>query len=211
MTDDTIEQHVAETQQGFDLKKRLQGIGLREGQITLFTDHETGEALGTARDVKNQLGITVDRVQVGILGDIDKLNPESKTYAEDLAALEVQRDELIAKLQETALVVKLRAVPPIIAKDGRRRAKVSLGIKGEVPADRTEEFDDAFTAHLLSDTIVSIEDVASGAVNGKQTYEDCRTLKEFLPPDQWQRLDHKLAEVQYKEAVSEAISSDTDF
>lgn len=195
----------------FDLKARLQGLAGREGQITLYLDEEAGLELGTAHDQKNNFGITIGRVQEGVLGDIDKLDTEADTYDADLAKLEARRDELIARLRASALVVKLRAVPPVVAKGAKRRAKETLKIKGKVPEDQLAEFSDAYLAHLLSDTIVSITDAASGGSQGKLTYEDARALQDYLPEQQFTRLDNKLAEVQFKDAVDESITSDSDF
>jgi hypothetical protein len=196
---------------GFDLKARLQGLAGREGQITLYLDEEAGLELGTAHDEKNNFGITVGRVQEGVLGEIDKLDTESDTYAADLAKLEAKRNELIAKIQNSAFIVKLRAIPPIVAKGAKRRAKETLKIKGKVPEDQLGDFSDAYLAHLLSDTIVSITDVASGGVQGKLTYEDARALQDYLPQQQFTRLDNKLAEVQFKDAVDESVQGDQDF
>lgn len=195
----------------FDLRARLQKRGLREGQITLYLDEDTGDELGTARDVKNQFGIVVERIQEGVLGEIDKLDPEADDYEAALRDLEAQKAALVEKLESTALIVKLRAVPPVIAKSAKRKARETLKIKGKVADEQIEDYNDAYLAHLLSDTIVSITDVESGAVNGKQTYEDCRALKELLPDQQFGRLDAKLADVQFADAVDASIASDSDF
>lgn len=195
----------------FDLKARLQNRGLREGQITLYLDEEAGLELGSARDSKNQLGITVGRIQEGVLGEIDKLDPESESYADDLVALEVKRDELIKRLEDSALIFKLRAVPPVIAKSAKRRAKETLNIKGKVGEDRIEDFNESYLAHLLSDTIVSITDASTGAVQGKLSYDEAKMLRDYLPEQQYSRLDLKLAEIQFKDAVDESIASETDF
>lgn len=200
---DTLRSEAAE---GFDLKARLQNRGLREGQITLYLDEEAGLELGSARDVKNQLQIVVGRVQEGILGELDKLGED-----DDRTELEAKRDALIKKLEASALIVKLRAVPPVIAKSARRRAKDSLKIKGKIADDQIEDYNDLYLAYLLSDTIVSITDVASGGVQGKLSYEDAKALKEYLPDQQFGRLDNKLAEIQFKDAVDESVSSDSDF
>jgi len=195
----------------FDLTARLQGLAGREGQITLYLDEEAGLELGTAHDETNNFGITVGRKQEGVLGEIDKLDTESDSYAADLARLEAKRDEMIAKIQQSALIVKLHSVPPVVAKGAKRRAKETLKIKGKVSEDQLGDFSDAYLAHLLSDTIVSITDVASGGVQSKLTYEGARALKDYLPDQQFTRLDNKLAEIQFKDAIDESIASDSDF
>lgn len=195
----------------FDLKDKYAKIGRRKGHVTLFVDVKAGDRLGSARDVKNNIGMVVDRVQEGVLGEIDRLDPESKTYDADLAKLLKEKDELIATLESTAMTFYLGAVPPMIAEGSKRRAKESLKIKGKVPEHQIEEFNDAYLAHLLSDTIESIVDHESGGRVGKQSYEDCVFHKQNLPPDQFDRLDKKLAEIQFKQTVDESISSDMDF
>lgn len=200
---------IAEAKQGFDLETRLRNRGLREGEITLYTDEALGQKLGEARDVVNQWGAFVRRVQTGVLGEIDRLDPDQD--ATRIAELEAERDEIIEELNRTSLTVKLRAVPPIIARDAKRRAKATLNIKGKIGEDQEEEFNDAFTAHVLSDLIVSIRDNETGAENGKQTYQDCVALHDLLPASEYRRLDAKVAEIQYSDAVSEAITRDPDF
>lgn len=208
MTDENPE--VAKTKATFDLSERLKNRGLRSGSIKIYTDEVTGAELGAADDIKNSWGVTTGRRQTGVLGEIDRLDKESPTYDQDLARLNTEAARLKAILDETALTFNLRAVPPVIAKDAKRRARASLNIKGKVDDDRIEEFNESFTAHLLSDTITSVED-ADGNENGKQTYEQCLELLRYLPASEFNRLDGKLSEIQFADAVSAEYIETADF
>lgn len=133
-------------------------------------------------------------------------------FNERIAGLEKQRDDLIAELTGTALVFSLRAVPPVIQKNCRRKARETLGIEAKgVPADKIDDFNEAFTAHLMSEVIVSVTDNESGGVNTETTYADCIEYLEQLPPGQFARLDDALGRVQFTDSISREIEGQEDF
>src|SRR5687768_9714352 len=136
-----LEKIVADTKRGFDLKARLKNRGLRKATLTLFLDDEKGAELGWAHDLTDALGNVVGREQEGVVGELElaqqkledwlnnkghgdrtqeEIDGHRVTLANKVIELEAQRDELIAELTKTAIVVKLCAVPPKIQKDCHR-------------------------------------------------------------------------------------------
>jgi len=229
------------TKKGFDLKARLEGRGLRRASITLYLDEELGAELGDAHDIRNNLGIVVGRERSGLIGELDKItearaaavsewdktiekNPDMPEadriklkgviagFDERIAELEAKRDEMVAELTKTGITIHMRAVPPVIHKDCHRKAKQTLGIETKkVPDDLKEALVLAETAHLMSVMFQTITDNQTGDVNNDVTYEDATALMDFLPPSQWARLDAKIGEVQFTDAISRSIESQEDF
>lgn len=140
------------------------------------------------------------------------VEPNTAALDERIAGLEARRDELIAELTKSAIVVKMRAIPPVMQKNCRRLAKQTLGIteKG-IPEDRQEEFKEAHTAHLMTLMFQSVTDNETGEVNTETTYEDAVVLTEHLPPGQFERLDMMMGKVQYTDAISRQIEGQEDF
>lgn len=236
-----LEEIVETTRKGFDLKARLQNRGLRKATITLYLDEEVGPQLGWAFDARDNLGTPLGRVRAGVVGDIDELeeqkrnsvaeqlaefakdqtlgtDPKSmpkvdtKTIDKKIAEAEKRRAELLEKLSNTGLTIKLRAVPPIIQKDARRRAKATLGItEKNIPDDRIADFVESETAHLMTMIFESITDNETGITNTETTYEDAIDLAGFLPAGQYTRLADKLSEVQFTDAISRSIEGQEDF
>jgi len=235
MTD--IEEKMAEiaqvTKKGFDLKARLQGRGLRKATIVLYLDEELGADLGDVRDLRDGFNNVVGKHRTGIIGDLDEamearavitkdfeaakaLDSKAKLDTKELDAriadLEVQRDKLVEELTRTGITIKMRAVPPVIQKDTHRLAKQTLGIDSKkIPEDKAEDFNFAVTAHLMSRIFQSVTDNETGEVNESLSYEDCIALMDLLPPGQFDRLDEKLGEVQFTDAISRSIESQEDF
>lgn len=204
--DTAQEQVIKEIKRGFSLKDRLEKRGLRKAKITLFLDENAG-----ARHLK-------------VVGEIEALDAQIKEAREvsepgELVFLEEKRAELVAKrddyekqLHKDALIVSMRAVPPVIAKDCRRLARQSVGIEEKgIPDDKAEDFLNSYYAHLLSFTVQSIEDTASGEVNEGLSYEDAIGLAENLPSGQYARLRAAADEVQFRDAFSQTVEAQEDF
>lgn len=230
------------TKKGFDLKARLENRGLRKASITLYLDDEKGLELGWAEDTTNGLGAVVGREQVGVIGELDALaierdaiitmrtidNAARESFKTDaawqkhldaptpldgkIAELEAKRDRLVEELTSTAIVVNMRAVPPVIQKDCARLARATLKITDKgIPDDRADEFTIAQTGHLMSVMFQSVTDNATGEVNLTTSYEDAMALMDFLPPGQFWRLDKMMGQVQFTDAISRNIEGQEDF
>ncbi len=219
---EAIEKIAAVTKKGFDLSARMKGRGLRRGTITLYLDEEKGAELGDAYDVKNAMGVFIRRERTGIIGDIDALiaardtpDPDGNVgpdLADSIASLEAKRDALIEEMTKTAVVVHMRAVPPVIEEDCKRKARETLGIKEKgVPKDLQEEFTLAQTAHLMAALIQRVVDNETGAVNEGIDYNEAVSMMEYLPKSQFARLDNKMGEIQFTDAISRSIEGQEDF
>lgn len=199
--DTAQEQVIKEIKRGFSLKERLEKRGLRKAKITLFLDENAG-----ARHLK-------------VVGEIEALDAQEVSEPGELVFFEEKRAELVAKrddyekqLHKDALIVSMRAVPPVIAKDCRRLARQSVGIEEKgIPDDKAEDFLNSYYAHLLSFTVQSIEDTASGEVNEGLSYEDAIGLAENLPSGQYARLRAAADEVQFRDAFSQTVEAQEDF
>ena len=207
------------TKKGFDLKERLKNRGLRKATITLYLDEEKGVEIGWARDKKNELGAVVGREREGIFGEIDaleekrrKVDLKDKGLDSKIVELEAKRDEMLEELNKSAIVVNIRAVPPVIQRDCHRKTKVTLNLETKnIPDDMKEEFDIASTAHLMAVMIQRVTDNATGGVNEGIDYDEAIAMMEYLSPGQFHRLDSKLGEVQFTDAISESIEGQEDF
>lgn len=126
--------------------------------------------------------------------------------------LEKQRDELIQQITHSGLTIAAQAVPPVIQKDCRRKAKATLEIKGKnIPEDLAEDFELCEQAHLMAAMIQSITDNETGSTNLGASYEDAVDLMGMLPPGQFQRLDAMLGDLQFTDNISLSIESQEDF
>lgn len=210
---------IAEAKTDYDLIDRLRKRGMRTATIKLYTDEITGDLLGTAHDepVNNILGIPVSskRVREGVLGEIDELesviNPNDG-QKKRLKALHAEAKKLRATLEATSIIFKLRAVPQIIVDSVRRETKQALKIKGKnIPEDREEEFIQKNNALLLSKIIESFTDTEAGITQNGISVEWAEGLKEYLPPYEYVRLNVKLNEIQFKNALSEGVTDQADF
>lgn len=129
-----------------------------------------------------------------------------------IAELEKQREALMEELTQTGIVIKMRAIPPVIQKDCRRRAKLTLDIESKnIPDDMLVDFNDSYTAHLMSLMFQRITDNQTGEVNTETTYEDAVDLMSYLPEGQFKRLDLTMGKVQFTDAISRSIEGQEDF
>lgn len=192
---------IKDVKRGFSLKDRLEKRGLRKVSVTLFLDQNVG---ADHREVVEKIAALTKAVDVG--------DREEADAAKEIKALDATRVELEEALKQDSIVVVLRAVPPVIAKDCRRRARATVGVEEKnVPEDRMEDFVQAYNAHLLSLTAQSVTESTTGSVNEGLSYEDAVTLMELLPSDQFERLSSALSEVQFRDAFSKSIEAQEDF
>lgn len=218
-----LDKIVTTTKRGFDIQARMKNRGLRKATITLFLDDEKGAELGWAEDrFDPTLGTKIGREREGVTGELDAAReeleglPKTGKKREELEArikgLEARCEELLAELIHSAIVVKMRAVPPVIEEDCHRLARQTLGIteKG-VPDDRYKEYLKAKTAHMMSKMFQSVTDNETGEVNEEVTYEDAFVIIGWLPPGQFERLDLAMGKVQFTDGISRAIEGQEDF
>jgi len=193
-----------------DIVAFLENKGTRSGQITIYTDEQAGLELGTAKDVTNQIGLTIGREQTGVLGEIDKLDEKSETYQKGLKALEKKRDAILERIRESGLTFHITAVPPFVAQSHQNQARRELGFKGKLSEEQQKQVDDVASDILFSDVITSIVS-ADGASSGSITKEQAKALRERLPRSEKARLDYKIIDLQFSESFDQSVASDSDF
>ena len=217
------------TKKGFDLATRMKKRGLRKATITLFLEDEKGVELGWDRDFTDQFGNIIAPDREGIIGRLatlaidqaailatrDESGKKSKAptgLEEEIATLTKQRDDLVVELTATAIVIRMRAVPPVIQKDTRRQAKVLLKLTEKaIPEDKMEEFNIAQTAYLMTVMFQSITDNETGDTNTSVSLDDAMVLMDWLPPGQLERLDQMMGQVQFTDSISRTIENQEDF
>jgi hypothetical protein len=192
---------------------------------TVFIRRERGGYIGDLEELEEQHAKELEELnaQVEALKStdakaadvkkaLDAVKAASESHSERKAELEGKIAELTDELKRTALVVSMRAVPPVIQKNTRRQAKEKMGIteKG-IPEDKTEEFNLCQAAYLMTVMFQSITDNETGAVNTETTYDDAVALMDFLPVGQFQRLDEAMGRVQFTDNISRSIEGQEDF
>jgi hypothetical protein len=147
-----------------------------------------------------------------IAGGKKTAKPDTKQVDIEIAKLTVERDKLIEEMNATALIIKMRAVPPVIQKDCRRKAKALLKITSKnIPEEMQEAFQETHAAFLMSVLFESVTDTESGGVIEATTYEDAIEYIKYLPSGQYERLDIAMGKVQYTDAISREIEGQEDF
>jgi len=191
-------------------------------------DHVTGRERGGVVGELDEMVESRDKLrkqhEKAVEDDSEKMTAPAKKKAKDafesadaafdepIAELEKKRDEMTAQLASTGLRLELRAVPPVIEKDCRRKARASLEIKGKgIPEDMKDEFTLAVQGHLMSVLVQTVTDNLTEDVNEGMPYEDAVAMIEYLPTSQFIRLDQKMGELQYADAISRAIEGQEDF
>lgn len=200
-----IEATAAEAKEDFELIETLRGAQKREGSIMLFTDEvlaeQHGEAVAALAEAKKEEtdseGFPIER------------SAESQKLID---ALELATEQALAELKKTAITVKLRAVPPLIMKACRRKARKEIGLKGKgIPQDLAEEFSEAFTTHLLAELCTGYINHKTGTERSAITVTGAKALRDLLPEPEWDRLDLKMGDIQFKNVISESATAQADF
>lgn len=215
------EEFVNEVKGTFDLSARLRGRSMRTGSVVVYTDEPTAERIQTVEAALQQLtdmpaGFKSLAAAIRNLGhediadNIESVVDSGIRDMDEYNELEKERDELKETLKASAIKIELQAIPKIVLKDCRRLAKKHLGIKGNIPEERIEEFSDVNTAIALTKAITSLRD-ADGNVNTSLTVDEARDLFDYLPDSEWQKIDTALADLGYRDVISGAITDDPDF
>jgi hypothetical protein len=218
----------AEVEETFDLDEAVDtGIILRERKVTVYRNQKAAEELGGFEDKQTLLG-TTQRERWGLLGKLDERRTAKIELEKDNedgrfdASIQILADEIDALIEEiapvaealkaSALTLELRAVPPVILKDTRRRARKELGIKGKnIPEDRMEEYEDLQQAELLSDMLVSVVDGRGRKPSRQPDVAWALKLRQRLHESEYGRIDRLVGEIQYRGAVANSIAESGDF
>lgn len=223
LPEDAAEQQAAEDvakqiKRGFSLKDRLEKRGLRRVSVTLFLDENVGAEHKAVADRVAAIDAQIAELNESIDGQPEAAlvrviaTAERDGLVAEREPLVQERDKLEAKLKADSITVAMRAVPPVIAKDARRRAKVTCDITEKtIPEDKAEEFVRAYNAHMLSLVVQTITDSASGETVEGLDYEGAIDMANYLPQGQYVRLSQALNEVQFRDAFSQTIEGQEDF
>ena len=223
-----VEEIVTEAREGFDLRARLAGIAKRERTVTVYTDEQTGEALGGVQTFYVQGTKLVDTVRRwGVLGKLDALREEAKELQKldevpdkavaDIktraAGLQEEAKALREKLEESALVFTLRALPELVMKDARRKAYRNLGLKPKngLTPDQQEDVVDEHLAVLVSTATISWTDRSNGKTQHSLSLDEARMLKQYLLPEEWRKLQEAIDDLQTRKTIGDAATADLDF
>lgn len=217
---------VEEARENYSLEDRLRNRGMRTKTIGVYTDEPTAEKHLEIENKINLLNRGATAVQMMIeaareagLNDaaealqpvLEKIVTDPEYRAEEIAALEAERNALANELRSTALVFHLRAVPELIIKDSRRQAKKKLGITGKnVPEAQDEIFDDYVTGFILSAVTEHYVDNVDGSVHNLDP-DNARFLADLLPRGEYLKLTGALQEVQFKNVISQSVTDQADF
>jgi len=212
---------VEETQADFDLFENLKSRPMLEDSVVVFTDEITAKQLGGVTVSQNMVGDdTTERW--GVLGRISEiasqidhpgtLPEEKKELLKEAKGLKAEALELHKKLLETSATVTIRAFPKIAQKVINREVKKRFVKKGQSKVDesRMEEFQEAFTHAVLSESIVGVTQ-ASGAKKSHLEVEEVEGLENFLPDTEWDKIVALLNKVQYKDVIAKNAGEQLDF
>ena len=213
-------QEIAESaRDGFDLKAKLQGRGMRTKTQTIYTDEITGERLGGVemREEINRLGMPMKVPHSwGIMGEIVELSRTEeleKKNADRIAALKEEVKTLARELERTAMDFELRAVPKAVKRDTHRAARDALGIKEKVTENhpRYDEYVEEREAQIMQRVIVSIHDRESDSTKRRITIDDARAMSGYLPDWEYAKLSAAVNELLWENTISEQAVEDADF
>lgn len=217
MTEETTPEaaEIQEQREGFDLLDRLVKRPKRKPEVvTVYLDEERGDELGDAHDVKNELGIVVDRFRSGVLGELDleKSKPEDQRDTEKIAALEARARELIEEIRHDSLTFTLQWIPPIAEEVLQKETLDAIGVKDlPVPDAKRDQYKKEWFARAIVATLVSLKDNSSGAVKDKLTVSEAQAIKNYLPDSQQDRIDAALGRVLYRDVLAREALDNADF
>lgn len=183
---------VGEAKKTFSLGARLENRGYREDNLILYTDdeHAYAHAVVAAKLKAAELADDQDAVA---------------TLTEQLANLaELTRDSKIT--------LTLQAVPAIVLKDIKRKARKAFVKKGPVPEEKLDEYFDVFNHYVVGACIRRVVDV-DGAVDETNwlDHNNVKILEDLLPISQWEKLWAKVEDIQFSDKIGQLATSDPDF
>lgn len=214
---DEIDGVVREIKRGFSLKDRLKKRGLRKVTLTVFLDENVGAEHRDVAEKVAEIDETIAQIRPILDGTKDDVvrqtaQTEIDRLEAERAPLVVKRDELAERVKRDSFTISLQAVPPVIAKDARRRARETMGIEQkDIPKDRLEDFAPVYNAHLLAMVCQTITDNSTGETNDSISFQEATDLFDVLPSHQGVRLAEALNEVQFRDAFSKTIEAQEDF
>lgn len=213
-----LEKIAEEAQENPDLYAFLTGVTRAEKTSTLFLGDPTefAEMNKELKDVEFRADFLHRRYE----------EDETEIDAEERAGIEKQFADLDAELEsarerakaardalfQTAVVVKLRAVPNESLQAVRRRARkvAGPGLKSN-DIDAAIRFNEATVQGTLAKALVSVVIPGGKEVTGNDKLATAKMLEKLLPPTQWDRLVADLNELMSVDKIQEIAISDPGF
>lgn len=224
--DNEIEEIIEDAREGFDLRARLRGVSHLTEDVTVYTDIAAGRELGGTEDQENQFGIKVGTRRWGLTGELSAIGEqleelqkqddpdegEVKALVAKLASTKKKIPAALKKLESSALVFTLRAIPDLVQRDARRQARKALGIKAKgIPEGREEEFNLEHIAHIVAASVESWTDNASGKKFSSLTVEEAKALRDELPIGQFALIDQAIGKLSYQAQIGKVATDSADF
>lgn len=189
---DLVEGISTEARKTFSLQERLENRGMREDTIVLYTDDEHAYAHSAVAA---------------------KIEEARKAGNEDaVAQLEEKLEQLAELTKESAVTITLQAVPTIVLKDIKRKARRAFVKKGPIPDEKLEDFLDVYNHYVVGACIRRVVD-AEGAVDetNYMDHNNVKRLEDFLPMSQWDKLWNKVEDLQFADKIGLLSVSNPDF
>lgn len=201
-----VKEVVEEARSSFNLQDRLKGISRRTAKVTVYTDEVLGEKHGKLKEQVDGLRSLIKPIE-GVVLTQDVIDATNAEIEKCTPALEAAR----AELEKTAFVFNLRAIPPIAEKVIARDVRKKLGIKGNIPQDKMEEWVSTYNASLIAQLVVELVDKQSGTVQSSITVDEALALEQFLPWYEYAKLKAAADDLQVRNTIGELGTDSADF
>lgn len=182
----------AEAKKTFSLGDRLENRGYREDTLVLYTDDEHAYAHSV---------VAAKLQQATLRGDEDAV-----------ANLTSQLEQLAELTRASRVTVTLQAIPAIVLKDIKRKARKAFVKKGPIPEEKLDDYLEVFNHYVVGSCIRRVVD-ADGAVDETNwlDHNNVKKLEDFLPGSEWQKLWDKVEDIQFADKIGQLATSDPDF
>lgn len=225
---------VTEARKTFDLRARLAGAKRRTKTVTVFTDDATGALLGGAVDEKIGEYKTGRKIRTGLIGELDAITDQAQgainlldendddyeaavtlineRLQADSKAVVAKIKKLRAQMKKSSMEFTLQALPDLVMRDVRRKARKALDIaeKG-IPEALQESYNLKYSAIIIAASVVSWTDHESGESFNELTVEQAEALQDYLPVGQYQQLDKAVLELSIEMTITNAATDSPDF
>lgn len=201
-----IEEVVTEARAEYSLLDRLKGINRRSETVITYTDEVLGEKHGKLKEQLDDLKALIKPIEGVVLTQevIDATNAEIEKWQ---PALDAAR----AELEKSAFVFTLHALPPIAEKVITRETRKAMGIKGQIPDERVEEWISLYNARMISQQVDRFEDRLTGVTKSSISIDEALWLEEQLPKWEYAKLKAKADDLQLRNTIGELATDSADF
>ncbi len=217
-----VQKIVDEAQDDFDLADMLTDGGEVDDSVKIYTNKRVGRELGGVEKIieRNELtGLPQYQFRSwGVMGKIFDLKramtkDNEKEMEGKIAALTLEAEALEATLEETAITLELRSIPPIIKNDASRAAKAELGLRGKIKEDN-ERFDEYLleeTAQLLKRMVTTIYTAKDDKTRKGLSLVNARALQGRVEETEFAKIHAKIVDLSYRRQIGEIAVTDPDF